>query len=284
MIKLKGTVSKGALRPCHQCSVDAIRDMSSIGQKSKTYYIPLTVPGKMEHCLEDILSNLCMHDKFERTYHQLDIARNEAERKQIQRETGIDHVSLLSLLPYFDMARSVPHRFMHMVYINQFKALIKLWHGEFKGLDSGTGHYVITGLIWKTIGIETRWAIKTIPASFICSIPNIETNFNSFTAKDNAFWLIYLALYLLAGCLPEPYYLHMLNLIKIIKVCIGFGMTRAELNTLSTDLYEWHLGYEDHYFQHNLKCLSIMMLAGHGMDHLPDNINNTGLHQHCGSL
>jgi len=187
MIKLKGTVSMGALRPCHQCSVDAIRDTPSIGQKSKTYYIPLTVPGKMEHHLEDILSNLCTHNKFERTYHQLDIARNEAERKWIWRETGVNHVSLFSLLPYFNMAQSVPHRFMHMVYINQIKALIKLWHGKFKGLDSGTGHYIITGPIWKTISIETRQAVKTIPASFVCSIPNIETNFNSFTVHSGSY-------------------------------------------------------------------------------------------------
>jgi len=154
MIKLKGTVGVGTLRPCHQCNVDAIRDTSSVGQRSKTYYVPLTIPGE-EHHLADILSNLCTHKEFEKAYHRLDMSGNEAERKRIQRETGIGHVSVFSLLPYFDMARSVPHGFMHMVYINQFKVLIKLWHGEFKGLDSGTGHYTIPHLIWKTISIET---------------------------------------------------------------------------------------------------------------------------------
>ena len=32
MIKLKGTASVGALKPCHQCHVDSIRDLSSTGQ------------------------------------------------------------------------------------------------------------------------------------------------------------------------------------------------------------------------------------------------------------
>ena len=96
------------------------------------------------------------------------------------------------------MARAVPHGFMHAVYINQFKALIKLWHGKYKGLDNGTGDYIIPGPIWHIIGIETKCATKTIPATFICSIPNIDHDFNSFTAEDSGFWLTWLVPYLLA--------------------------------------------------------------------------------------
>ena len=97
------------------------------------------------------------------------------------------------------MARSVPHGFMHAVCINLFRALIKLWHGEYKSLNSGTGQYVIPGVLWKEIGIETRRAVKTIPAAFVRSIPNINIDFNSFTAEDNAFWLTWLAPYLLSA-------------------------------------------------------------------------------------
>ena len=80
MIKLKGTVGVGALKPCHECNVSAVRDMSSTGQRNKTYYIPLTIPGETEHCLErDILNNLHSHKQFEETYHRLDTAANEAE-------------------------------------------------------------------------------------------------------------------------------------------------------------------------------------------------------------
>jgi hypothetical protein len=142
------------------------------------------------------------------------------------------------------MGRSVPHGFMHAVYINQFKALIKLWRGEFKGLDSGSGSYVISGSIWRTIGLETRRAVKTIPAAFVRSIPNIDTDLNSFTAEDNAFWLTWLAPYLLSDRLVEPYYSHLLILVKIIKICTGFGMKRDELNNLAVELYDWCLEYE----------------------------------------
>ena len=165
---------------------------------------------------------------------------------------------------------------MHTVYINQFKALIKLWHGEFKGLDSGTGNYIMPGLIWHIVGIKTKHATKTIPAAFTCSILNINRDFNSFTAEDSGFWLTWLAPYLLADRLPEPYYSHLLTLVKIIKTCTGFGMTRGKLRDLGSDLAEWHLDYKDLHFQHDPKWLSVVTLTSHALDHLPDDIFNTG--------
>jgi hypothetical protein len=149
----------------------------------------------------DILWNLHTGKQFKVTYHQLDTARSKVEWKQIWRETSISHVCILSLLLYFDMAQSVPHGFMHAIYINLFKGLIRLWCGKYKGLDSGSRTYVIMGAIWKNIGIETSCTVKTIPAMFVQSMPNINTDFNSYTAKDNAFWLTWLAPYLLANWL-----------------------------------------------------------------------------------
>ena len=277
MIKLKGTVGVGGLRPCHECHVEAIRDTWSTGPRSKTYYVPLTVPGHTEHRMaQDMLNNLRTHDDYEKTYYHLDMAPNEAERKRIRKATGISHPSIFSLLPYFDMGHSVPHGFMHAVYINQFKALIKLWRGDFKGLDAGRGSYIIAGPIWRTIGLETKRAVKTIPAAFVRSIPNIDSDFNSFTAEDNAFWLTYLAQYLLVDRLPEPYYSHCLRIVKIIKICTGFGMTKDELRDLGAEIYDWRLDYEDHYFQHDPQRLCVMTLAGHALDHLPDDIRKTG--------
>ena len=173
------------------------------------------------------------------------MAGSEVECKQIWRETGISHMCIFSLLPYFDMAHLVLHGFMHAVYINLFKSLIGLWCGNYKGLDSGTSNYVILGQIWCQIRIETRQAVRTILAAFVQSIPNIDTDFSSFTTEDNIFWLTWLMLYLLADCLPKPYYLHLLDLINVIKVCTGFGMTREEISNMGTNLYKWCLIYEE---------------------------------------
>jgi len=75
MIKLKGTVGVGVLKPCHQCNVATVRDTWSTSPISSTYYVPLTVPGAEEHCLEtEILNNLHTHSEFEETYNRLDMA------------------------------------------------------------------------------------------------------------------------------------------------------------------------------------------------------------------
>jgi len=59
MIKLKGTVSVGTLKPCHQCNVAAVRDTWSTSPISNMYYIPLMVPGTKEDCLESKFSTTC---------------------------------------------------------------------------------------------------------------------------------------------------------------------------------------------------------------------------------
>ena len=133
---------------------------------------------------------------------------------------------------------------MHAIYINLFKALIRLWHGEFKGLDTGTSDYIIPAPIWEQIGIETRNAVNTILASFVQSMPNINSNFSNFTAEDSAFWMTWLVPYLLTGHLPERYYLHLLELVRIVKICTGFGITMEEHAQLSADIYKWRLKYE----------------------------------------
>ena len=53
-------------------------------------------------------------------------------------------------------------------------------------------------------------------------------------------------------------------------------MTRDELMDLGMEVYGWRLDYEDHYFQHDPKCLCVMHLTGHALDHLIDNIFNAG--------
>jgi len=241
MIKALGTLGIGAIKPCHSCHIEAI---CNIQAKRKTYYLLLTIPGHPENHLQEILNNLWTHKDYLQTYRRLNSAATEVERKQIQKETGIKHRSIFTLLPYFDMGRAVPSGFMHAIYINLFKALIKLWHGEFKGLDASTGNYIIPAPIWERIGIETRNAVKSIPASFIQSIPNIDTDFGNFMAEDLVFWMTWLVPYLLADRLPPPYYEHLLDLVKIVKTCTGFGITKEEHVKLSVNISKWRLEYE----------------------------------------
>ena len=242
MIKALGTLGVGAIKLCHTCHIEAICNNQA---KQKTYYLPLTIPGHSGNCLQEILNNPWTHRDYLEAYHRLDSASTEAEHKKIQKETGIKHPSIFALLPYFDMGCTIPGGFMHVIYINLFKALIKLWHGEFKGLDAGTGHYIIPAPIWERIRIKTRNTVNTVPASFVQSMLNIDTDFSNFTAEDLAFWMTWLTPYLLTGRLHEPYYSHLLELVEIVKIHTGFSITKEEHTRLSKKIYDWQLHYEE---------------------------------------
>ena len=76
MIKALGTLGVGAIEPCHTCHIEAICDDQA---KQQTYYLPLTIPGHAENCLQDILNNPWTHMDYLETYHRLDSAATEAE-------------------------------------------------------------------------------------------------------------------------------------------------------------------------------------------------------------
>ena len=238
MIKALGTLGVGVIKPCHTCHIEAICDQHA---KQKTYYLLLTIPGHAENCLQDVHNNPHMHQDYLETYHRLDTAATESKCKRIQKETRIKHPSIFTLLPYFNMGHAIPGGFVHAIYINLFKALIQLWCGEFKGLDAGTGKYIIPAPIWERIRIKTSNVVNTTLASFVQSMPNINIDFGNFMAEDSVFWMTWLAPYLLAGRLPELYCSHMLDLVKIVKTCTGFSIMKEEHVKLSVDIYNWQL-------------------------------------------
>ena len=277
VIKMKATCGVGAKKSCHQCHVRGIRDETGTGQKARTYYIPLMVPGtEVTRYETEILNNLRTREDYLRTYHLLDTAKSEAEQKKIHQETGINRASIWSLLPYFDMGRAIPGGYIHAVCINLMRALVTLWRGEFKGLNTGSSNYIMPADIWEMIREEMHDSNRWMPATFVRLLPNIHTDFGNFTAEGSAFWMMYIAPHVLRDRLPEPYYTHMLNLVKIMKTCIKFGITRQEHAQLSEDIYEWRLAYEEYYCQYNPARLCTMTLALHEMDHLPDDILNCG--------
>jgi len=277
VIKMKSTVGVGAKKPCHQCHIEGICDETGTRPKARTYYVPLTVPDTKENQYErETLHNLQTHKDYLRAYYRLDTARSEAEWKKICQETGINWPSIWSLLPYFDMGRAIPGGYMHAVCINLTRALITLWCGKFKGLDAGSGSYIIPADMWKMIGEETRHSNHLIPAAFVRSLPNIDLDFGNFTVEASAFWMMYIAPHVLRNQLPEPYYQHMLDLVHIMKMCMKFSLTQREHTQLSEDIYEWHLTYEEYYCQYTPEQLCTMTLALHKMDHLLDDILKCG--------
>ncbi|KIJ24177.1 hypothetical protein M422DRAFT_56510 [Sphaerobolus stellatus SS14] len=134
---------------------------------------------------------------------------------------------------------------MHLLEENIKPMLVKLWTGNFKGLDVGSGDYEIQESIWEQIGLETLEANNTIPASFCRALPNIALDKSSFTAEAWCFWFQYIAPYVLEDRFPEKYYKHMLLLGEICKMCLKFTITEDEINELEQMIHEWVKQYEE---------------------------------------
>lgn len=132
---------------------------------------------------------------------------------------------------------------MHLLYENTIPNLISLWCGTIKGI---TGDYVINEATWAIIGAETAAAVKTIPSAFVGHLPDIATDQGLYKAEFYAFWFTYLASILLRGRFKAPkYYTHMCDLVWIIKTCLQFQISDAEIAELKRQIRVWVIRYEE---------------------------------------
>ncbi|KIK88627.1 hypothetical protein PAXRUDRAFT_115564, partial [Paxillus rubicundulus Ve08.2h10] len=88
-----------------------------------------------------------------------------------------------------------PWEWMHVFLENIIPALIKLWTGQFKGLDTRHEDYGIVPHIWAEVGEETISAVQDIPAACVHILGNIAKDGGRlmFTAEAWGFWFMYLA-------------------------------------------------------------------------------------------
>ena len=148
-----------------------------------------------------------------------------------------------------DYARGVPWDFMHLLLKNVVKNLVYLWMRKFKGLDTGTEDYVIPEHIWKSIGMETVAAVRTVLSAFVHSLGNIAEDQSAYTAEGWAFWFMFIAPILLHGRFQKViYYTHFCDLVDIMKTCTWFSINHAEINDFEEKIIHWVGEYEWYVF------------------------------------
>ena len=228
--------------PCRSCNMKAVNDQNDSGDK--TYYIPLTHPGKSRRVDPRNLERR-KHDDWAIITFQIRKATTKKGKNLIAMHHGIKGIPALSYrVNSMDFARGVPWDFMHLLYENVVKNLVNLWKGRYKGLDEGTQTYIIPDHIWKQIGEETVAAIKDIPSAFVRSLGNINDDQANYTAEGWAFWFMYLAPFLLKNRLSNNCYRHMCQLVEIMKTCIQFTLQHNEIDALETQIIAWVQEYE----------------------------------------
>ncbi|KAG8680739.1 hypothetical protein FRC11_002071, partial [Ceratobasidium sp. 423] len=133
---------------------------------------------------------------------------------------------------------------MHLLFENLVPNMLKHWFGEFKGLDDGSGNYIIPIAACKVMGELTVKAARTTPSSFTCVLPDIFTERHLYKAEAYSYWFLYLGAVLLEGRLPDKYYEHYLLMRDIILMVLQFEITHNELDELEQMINQWISEYE----------------------------------------
>lgn len=236
-----------AFSPCRACRLQGCRIPNHTN-----YYYPLRPPPGALTIDQDIqppqwdpqMLPLRTDISYKMSWQYILAASTKKEQERRCKTQGINGESVLVGLPGFDRAQGGPHDFMHLMYENIIPGLVELWTRTTTFEDDEDEAYWIDPKLWDVIGQETEAATRNIPAYFCNTIPNIATNQGYFTAEAWGFWFQYLMPYLLEDRLPRAYYTHALTLVKILKICLQFSLTNAEIDELSTLVVRWVQDYE----------------------------------------
>jgi Transposase family tnp2 len=243
LAKADGGKGAGSIIPCHQCPINGVRNPDST--KGKTYYLPHHHPDAEESQTNDLLANPKTHKDFVEAWHELAEAETVAEHEAIQKARGITCIPILGLLPSTDLVRSFPFGLMHLLFENNAPNLVAHWKGNYKKLDPTDDPYALDEKTWKVIGKETASSVRTTPSWMARAMPDIWENSARYTAEAWAFWITWVAPYVMEGRLPDEHYRHLLLFSHIIKTATLLEIEEGTLEQLDMDVRLWHEQYEE---------------------------------------
>ena len=250
IMRMKG---HNAIFPCRMCMIKGVRVPDT---RNTTHYVPLNRENHPivladEDNIEIPIYNpaelpLRTHRQFLDQARHVQLAPTSAEEQRRAKACGIKGVPVLSLLPSLCFPSSFPFDFMHLIWENLIPNLILLWTGRFKGLDEGQEFYHLGHGVWEAIGEATKNSGSTIPAAYATARPhNIAEDSSASTADSWSFWALYLGPVLLKGRFSqERYYKHFVKLIKLLRLCLQFEISKDELSEIRDGFEDWVRTYE----------------------------------------
>ncbi|KAF7332811.1 hypothetical protein MSAN_02432300 [Mycena sanguinolenta] len=295
-MRMKG---HNGVSPCRMCKIIGLRVPDA---RATTHYVPLDRSCHPEVRRDSAAiqvydpANLPARSASEIIAQGLEVerAKTKAEAERLATKYGVKGVPLLSYVPSLSFPHSFPYDFMHLIWENLIKNLILLWTGDFKGLDEGTGEYQLAKAVWEAIGSRTASSSNTIPSAYGSRVPNISKDRPNVSAEMWSFWTLYLAPVLLRRRFKNrKYYIHFIELVRLLNICIQFEISDAEVEEVRTGFIEWVRSYEKLYFQYKQERLPICPLTIHALLHIADSIKFTGpvwcywafpMERYCGSL
>ncbi|KAJ7191813.1 hypothetical protein GGX14DRAFT_380760 [Mycena pura] len=167
---------------------------------------------------------------------------------------------------------------MHLIPENLIKNLLDLWTGNFKGLDEGTGSYVLQPAAFEGVGSTCAAAGDTTPSAFGARVPNLATQRHYYTAESYTLFTTLIGPVALRNRFRNPkYYRHYLDLVLIFNDCMSMGLDRDYVDGEFRDKVVKSVEkYEEYYYQYDVARLSTCPLTIHALLHIPDDILRCG--------
>lgn len=247
LMRMKG---HNGICPCRFCSIHGI---PIPGSRRTTYYVPLD-RSRHPDVIQDPTRikaydphNLPMrsHAQFLEQAQEVQTAATDTEEEHLAQIYGIKGVPILSYLDSISFPHSFPYDFMHLIWENLVKNLILLWTGEFKGLDSGKEDYVLGPTVWSAIGAACAASGSSIPSAYGPRPFDVSSKKVSWTADSHSFWCLFLAPVLLEQRFKRrKYYVHFVELVRLLNICLQFEITRDEVSEVRQGLIKWVQDYE----------------------------------------
>ena len=159
------------------------------------------------------------------------MAPNNSSHERLAKQYGIKGIPVLSSIFSLSFPSSFLFDFMHLIWENLIPNLILFWTGEFKDLDHQDKSYVIAPHIWNAVGVTTAASGITIPAAFGASVPNIVMKQSQMSAEMYSNWMLYITPIILCGRFKKnKYYMHFMQLVRVINLCLAFEFDEAALD------------------------------------------------------
>lgn len=245
--KLLNIKGHNGYSPCRSCQIKGSRNIAG---GDTIYYVPLTQPldqplenGKEPGTWDPRDLPYRSHSDFEEITARLKRETVKAQKENLMFNHGLKGLPIFHRVGSLNHASSYPWDLMHLLFENVGPNLVKLWTGTFKGLDQGDGNYEIDAEVWEEIWEETTTSMKTIPSDFIRSLAG---GSSKFIAEAWCFWFAYMAPGLLRGRFADPkYHRHACQFSEIIRTCLKFAFTVAEIDELEEKIVDWVLKYEE---------------------------------------
>ena len=208
-----------ACSPCRLCTIQGVQIPKS---SLTTYCVPLSCKNitLKEPDIDPTQLPLQTHKTFMTQANKVQSAELNAESNRLTMKYGINGVPLLSILDLLSLPLSTGYEFMHLMFENLLPNLALFWSGNFKTLDQDQP-FVLNRCVWDNVGTLTAASKSTIPSCYGAAVPNIATNWSSFSAEAWSQWALFISPAILNHRFKhDKYYNHFCDLVHLINLVI----------------------------------------------------------------